>query len=811
MIEELAAHLFLKRSNAAMQWSSKAFQEIPELNCKLTKLPETFVVSHADFAYIGEKDLVIAPAEFDFKPDTNSLVYVSSLLQALNAIGCLNDCLESLEQRMASELFAIVEQEIKVISEKMRKSRPFRDAQHKYVLIGTGMSTLAKDEFLQFCPLLRELISVVVAKLVVILNNFKFVTQAIQNMTENEAYFEGSESPLRIAIQAVLREIKNFATSVVYSHMAPTESYSNPIADIAEILKNSKSKSTADSSDLFRFQMTLDDDSIKEIKSLPNNIRDKDRAVAKRISASLNIDPHSTSRQDSGHKQIVKPNIQFLVLLFQPIILLCNIVESLVGGGGEDHSVQAIVTFFTSAMEKEYIPFLENYVIHELVAAFKSNDQSSWVDLLSDQSRKNALIGKSSGSIMTCYLTFVRLICELSRLIYFVPECQGHFERLMEQLCDQLLDKSELRLRDLILAKYAADDDATAANSLCLSVQFAKHPELRAILSENTLLLSGNVNCAINRVLAVKESLVMERLKGDRSISRNELIFDVKIIRDLALLQRSFDQLRTLLLEGRYTAAAAAQRKRKDEEPAGMTRMILDESKNIILQVYEEGKKTVFQLGSAFEAKFVIFSELLDKLAQTCLFTLHAEIRTHCFYYLDLAFREGNYNLDTFCGEPDPYVAALTLDLQNLSSILADWFPLSKYLFLFDGLPALVDQILVNNFQYIKALNAIGCRKLVANVTALIQLLTQILPPTEAALPRATEYYRLALLPVDDLLPEIQARGCQFTFMQYRALLDAAYRSDFANEDLAAASEARKRYTNHLNALRCLTENTSST
>ncbi len=796
MTEELAVHLFLKKSAAAIQWSSKAFQEIPELHSKLTKLPESFVLSHADFSYIGEKDLVLAPAEFDFKPDANSLVYAASLLQALNVLGCLGDCLESLEQRMASELFAVVEQEIKITSEKMRKARPTRDAQHKFVLIGTGMNTLAKDEFFQFCPLLRELVSVVVAKLVVILNNFKFVTQAIQNLTENEGFFEGSESPLRIAVQAALREIKNFSTSVLYSHLTPTESFSNPISDIAEILKNSKSKSTADSSDLFSFQLSLDENSVKEIKNLPNSIKDKDRLAAKRISSSLNIDPHSTAKQEAGHKQIIKPNIQFLTLLYQPIMLLCGIVESLVGT--EDHSVQSIITFFTSAIEKEYLPFLENYVIHELVSAFMSNDQSSWIDLMPSQARKDANIGKSAGSIMTCYLTFVRLICELSRLIYFVPDCKEHFERLMEQLCDQLLDKSELRLRDLILAKFCAEDDASTTNSLCLSVQFAKHPELRNILAENTL-LTGNVNAEINRVLAEKESLLMERLKGDRSIGRSELISEAKVVRDLALLQRSFEQLRLLLFQGRYAA---------NQGKFNMIRMILDSSKNFILHIYEDGLKTVHQLGPSFEAKFVVFSELLNKLAQTCLFIIHAEIRTHCFYYLDLAFREGNYHLDasSIGDEPDPYVSALTADLQSLAMILTDWFPVSKYLFLFDGLAVTIDLILVNNSQYIKALNPAGCRKLVTNVTALVQLLTQILPPKEAVLLLATEYYRLAKFKADDLMPEIKARGDRFSYMQYRALVHAAYRDELMQEDEEAVKEAKKRYANHLTTLKYLTE-----
>lgn len=787
-------HVFLKKAKVSTEWFSKTFQELPNLQEKLGKLPDEYSFAYMEIFVNGEKDLVIAPAEFDFKPDSNSLLYVSSLLQALNALGTLEECLENIEQRIASELFLIVEDEIKKSSEKLKKSHMTRgEMSQKFVLVPTGMNNVSRDEFYLFCPILREMSSVVIAKLLVIVNIFKFISESVQNLNSSQTGSAGNlnnENPLSLAIQAAFREVRNFVTSIIYSHSSQAEIFSNPISDISEILKNSKSKSTNDNSDIFTFSMTANENYIAEIRSMAIKVNEKERDLSKKVASALNIDPYTSSKKDLGHKQIVKSNIQYLQVLYNQVVIFFDILKVFLPE--ESSSNQNIMTSFESIIEREYIPFVENYMIHELVSAFKGSDSSNWIDFSdsNDSISFNSTIGKKSDSILRSYLTFVRLICEACKLIYFIPSHQDSFEKIMEQLCDQLLDKSEIKLRDLILVKYSGEEDA-ASNLLCFSVQFAKNPEIRAILGQNTL-LEGVANVQLNRLLSEKESIVMERLKGDRSIGKNELLFDPKVIRELALLQRSFEQVQKLIFTGRYST---------NSEANSMTKIVADDSKNLHLHVYEDGRKTIFKLGSSFDAKFVIFSELLEKLAQTCLFTLHCEIRTHAFYFLDLAFREGSYKLDHFItvNEPDPYVLNWTSDLLNLSDSLSDWFPLSKYLFLFDGLSILIDSILVNNFQYIKSINKEGLKKLGTNTTAIIQILTQILPPSQVVFPKSTEYYRLAQVPCEDLMPEIQASATKFTFLQYRALLGIVYRDALQRENNEAA---RKAFMNHLTMLK---------
>lgn len=790
-MDELLQHIFLKKGNASIEWFSKTFQEIPNLQEKLGKLPDEYSFTYMEISVNGEKDLVMAPAEFDFKPDSNSLLYVSSLLQALNTLGTLEECLESMENRISSELFLIVEAEIKKSALKLKKSHKTRiEMNEKFVLVPTGMNNVSRDEFYLFCPILREMSSVIIAKLVVIVNVFKFITETVKELKQQA---ENVQSPLSLSIQAAFREVKNFVTSIIYSHSSPSEVFSNPLSDISEILKNSKSKSTIDKSDLFTFSMNINENYVTEIKSMAIKVNEKERELSKKMASALNIDPYASSKNDSGHKQIVKPNIQYLQILYNQFIVCFDILKEI--SSEELPNNQNIINQFGTILEKEYIPFVENYMIHELVSAFKGSASSNWIDLSDSSDSIISSVGKKSDSIISSYLTFVKLICDCCKLIYYIPTHQESFENIMEQLCDQLLDKSEVKLRDLILVKYSGEDDSSS-NLLCFSVQFAKNPEIREILNQNGL-LQGTPNVKLNRLLSEKEAIVMERLKGDRSIGKNELLFDPKVLRELALLQRSFEQVKNLIFNGKHE-------KTNCRAGSTMTKIVEDESKNLYLHVYEDGRKSIFKLGSSFDAKFFIFSELLEKLAQTCLFTLHCEIRTHSFYFLDLAFREGSYKLDQIpVNEPDPYVLNWTGDLLNLADSLSDWFPLSKYLFLFDGLSIVVDSILVNNFQYIKQINMEGCNKLSTNATAIIQILTQLLPPTEVSLPKSTEYYRLAQIPCDQLVSEIQASSTRFTFLQYRALLDLAYRESLLKEN---NENAKKAYMNHLTMLKYMTQ-----
>lgn len=65
----------------------------------------------------------------------------------------------------------------------------------------------------------------------------------------------------------------------------------------------------------------------------------------------------------------------------------------------------------------------------------------------------------------------------------------------------------------------------------------------------------------------------------------------------------------------------------------------------------------------------------LQLFSDTCLLTLRLEIRCHAFYFLDLAFIEGNYELDDEPSELDPYIIELNQDMVKAEEAIADIMP----------------------------------------------------------------------------------------------------------------------------------------
>lgn len=199
-------------------------------------------------------------------------------------------------------------------------------------------------------------------------------------------------------------------------------------------------------------------------------------------------------------------------------------------------------------------------------------------------------------------------------------------------------------------------------------------------------------------------------------------------------------------------------------------------------------------------------------MAMMVLYTLRIELRVHCFYYLDLAYREGIYSLEDGNTEPDSYVTTLVSDLVRFQSCISEWFPYRHYHAILNDLGASLNDMLIASFRYIRSLNQHGCGKLLMNVAALEQFLALIgggfACGQESPLQKAREYYLLARSGTDNLIAHASTLKTKFTMQQYKAILDVYYR------DCTTRSEddsLMKKYENQLLSLKYLLESGDST
>jgi exocyst complex component 4 len=98
--------------------------------------------------------------------------------------------------------------------------------------------------------------------------------------------------------------------------------------------------------------------------------------------------------------------------------------------------------------------------------------------------------------------------------------------------------------------------------------------------------------------------------------------------------------------------------------------------------------------------------------------------------------------------------------------------------------------ILISEANYIKRMNHHGAQKMIRNILALQQNLTNFVPPSQSAvMERARAYYQLYDYGTDNLIKSIRDNGPVFTFDEYCAILTLI---NDANDDTQDADGGSK-------------------
>lgn len=126
-------------------------------------------------------------------------------------------------------------------------------------------------------------------------------------------------------------------------------------------------------------------------------------------------------------------------------------------------------------------------------------------------------------------------MCHVASLIHLIPGSQAEGEQLMLSLMNQFLEKCDAKFRELITSKTTEEGLPTFVS---ISSSFVTNTALRQLLQQHSF-LSGAEDRDADSLMSQKESVLLEKLKSDRSLHRNEIIFDYRVLRSIALLHRS--------------------------------------------------------------------------------------------------------------------------------------------------------------------------------------------------------------------------------------------------------------------------------
>ncbi|XP_055602690.1 exocyst complex component 4 isoform X2 [Uranotaenia lowii] len=247
----------------------------------------------------------------------------------------------------------------------------------------------------------------------------------------------------------------------------------------------------------------------------------------------------------------------------------------------------------------------------------------------------------------------------------------------------------------------------------------------------------------------IREAEMLTSNLGEGGISQQEILSDVGVLKELAILQESMEWF-----AGRITDFASDLRK-----PIANGLMGSGGVGSSPVVVKDGMIKVLMNLALEFE-----------ELANTCLLVLHLEVRVQCFHYLKSnpsdKFKANNPNKNDSL-EPDAKVLKLTKVLSDMDEALSSTLHPRKTKYVFEGLAHLASRILVMAANSMEAIDHPGVQRMCRNALALQQTLSSITASREVALDYARSFYEMFYLEPDEILTSIIEKGSQFTEMQY--------------------------------------------
>ncbi|XP_058056922.1 exocyst complex component 4 isoform X2 [Anopheles bellator] len=261
----------------------------------------------------------------------------------------------------------------------------------------------------------------------------------------------------------------------------------------------------------------------------------------------------------------------------------------------------------------------------------------------------------------------------------------------------------------------------------------------------------------------VREAEMLTSNLGEGGISQQEILSDVGVLKELAILQESMEWF-----AGRITEFALELKK-----PI-VNGLVLggsaSGSPSAAPVIVKDGMiKVLINLALEFE-----------ELANTCLLVLHLEVRVQCFHYLRSSpsdrYKANNPNKNDSL-EPDAKVLKLTKVLSDMDEALSSTLHPRKTKYVFEGLAHLAARILIMAANSMEYIDHSGVQRMCRNALALQQTLSSITASREVALDYARSFYEMFYLDPEEILTSIVEKGAQFTEMQYLNALQLIFRN----------------------------------
>ncbi|KAL4069759.1 Sec8 exocyst complex component-specific domain-containing protein [Scleroderma yunnanense] len=756
-------------------------------------------------------------------PEADSYAYIEMLLESLAVLGKLGSALDTVMQRLPSEIYTVVEATINEVEERAEQTK------RSSLILGTGFgnkseggyiftsnaSTVVDSTQLYLASagttmrastirlaalesstkhvdqeILNDLFWTVYSKLHAVSQSLRVVFEVSNRIGSRRDFKDSSGAkpgalfPIADVWVLVQAEIR----TLLYDYLTDEEQSSvtsrNPITSINEVLR--EGRFTRDRlKTIFRFTDSdikvstkilrrHEDELMRSLReTMPGLVQSSSESAVHTALSTVGSDDH-TLGASLHHRLLIKPDPFHVCVLFQPTLaFLSRMADVLPDGIDNARSAAEVLDNFVLQV---YLPLLKEKISLLFHHAISSSD-AFLPDILSTRFSPLPIL-----KVTTQIMALVNSLCAMLRT---APFHQENYSRLIIEVIIQFYQRCSDRFHGLVSRDQNGD-----TSQVSLATQWAQKPDLNPCLSE----LFTTTDPLIKQQLCRQETHLEMGYLSHASVSKDDLTSSTRCIAALCSLYRSVAWFTEQLIglksspEGSLSPTSASRPDLNVFTPFTPPPFLP------FLPLFSREDDITLPLSREMGLRFSALLKTYTQLAEIILHTIRIEVRCRVMYYVDAAFRLGNHQVDHEIGEPDPCIVDLNMDLSKIDECVLSALLKEEQDFIFCGLEDLVDHLLIANARHIRMANTFGISKLMRDILALQQGIRTICGGQQAAqFERARMYYSLFAMGPQGLLDSARANKV-FSFDEYKVMLDLQCGVDRSLGDTGATKAVDPNY-----------------
>lgn len=535
---------------------------------------------------------------------------------------------------------------------------------------------------------------------------------------------------------------------------------------------------------------------------------------------------------DAAHptpRLLCKPSVQLVCALYVPCCEFAGAMESVLDLSMDPGAVHLLPKFLDQYVQAHFLPALRSDLERRMVDA--TDDSHAFVAASTvTQQRVGATYPLLESAPRAREMTF-----EVFAMALDMPRYAPVLVALVSDVLQQYLDACEREYLGTVHGHggWGADGSRHAAAAPLEPSAFCgiwvRDERVRTILRRYPLWasalrpspsVSAQTSVSSDAAPAMEDVAQQEyevemKLLDRREVRRENVMVDVQRMKRLACMHQSLAWLalevdqclrqictdagrlrRRLMLhfssEFRFSSEAPSQMNQLSESLdgdscVGYVHHHLSERATVVAR---RGSWALTRSPARPRRRLSDVCRKLCEFSDTCLMTLHLDIRCETMRQLVPMIQQTNFVCDHDVAKPDAAVVQLN---RLLSMIDADLFRVmesEKHGFLFEGLAHLMAALFLDNVQHIRRINEHGVQKICRDLFALEQCIVNIAVGRTAALDRARRYFELLRLDPSAILDGVTQDAHDFSLQQYVQLLALKRRSAAAATDAGASAGA---------------------